>query len=211
ASRGIPALVDTYHSFNALPLQVDDWPGTVFVTGGGYKYAQAGEGACWMLLPANAEAYRPRHTGWFADFGGLDNDAPKINYGDNGHRFLGATFDPTALYRAVWTMRWMDEEGLTPDVLREQSLRATALTIAMYDRYDLAKKGLKLLTPRDPTLRGAFVTFETPQAARLCEVLALRGVRTDRRGTMLRFGPAPYTTSVEIRRSIGVLHDLVAS
>ncbi|MEM7676499.1 MAG: hypothetical protein AAF449_10895 [Myxococcota bacterium] len=211
ADRGVPALVDTYHSFNALPLDVDRWPGTVFVTGGGYKYVQAGEGACWMVLPADAERFRPRHTGWFANFGGLNEDAPKIEYGPQGQRFLGATFDPTALYRAVWTLRWMDEEGLTPDALREQSQRATALMIAMYDRFDLEKKGLKLLTPREPSLRGAFVTFETPEAGRLYEALSLRGVRTDRRGSMLRFGPAPYTTSVEIRRSVGVLHDLVAS
>ena len=211
ARREVPVLVDTYHSFNALPLEVDRWPGQVFVTGGGYKYAQSGEGCCWLLLPADAERFRPRHTGWFADFGGLDGADQRVNYGRHGHRFLGATFDPTALYRAVWTMRWMDEEGLTPALLRDQSLRATRLMLSLYDRLDLAGKGLGLATPRPDDVRGAFLAFETERAGRLCEALALRGVRADRRSSLLRFGPAPYTTSAEIHRAMSVLHDLVAS
>ncbi len=210
-ARGVPVLVDTYHSFNALPLEVDSWPGTVFVTGGGYKYAQSGEGSCWLLLPPDAERFRPRHTGWFADFRGLDGDQTEISYGPRGMRFFGATFDPTPLYRAVWTMRWMDEQGLSPRVLRTQSVRATRLLISLYDRFDFEARGVALLTPREDELRGPFVTFETERAARLCEALALRGVRTDRRGPLLRFGPAPYTTSVEIRRAMSVLRDLVAS
>ena len=211
AARQVPVLVDTYHSFNAMPLDVDQWPGTVFVTGGGYKYAQSGEGCCWLLLPEHAEMFRPRHTGWFADFGGLDGAQDKVAYGPHGLRFLGATFDPTPLYRAVWTLRWMDEEGLSPRALRQQSLRATRLMIALYDRADLAARDVRLVSPREDELRGAFLTFETDRAARLCEALAMRGVRTDRRGSLLRFGPAPYTTSAEIRRAIGLLRDLVAS
>ena len=211
AERKVPVLVDTYHSFNAMPLSVDDWPGTVFVTGGGYKYAQCGEGSCWLLLPEDAENFRPRHTGWFADFGGLGDDQSETKYGPGGMRFLGATFDPTALYRAVWTLRWMDEEGLTPRVLRTQSLRATQLIVALHDRFDFAARGVVLASPREPQQRGAFVTFETDNAARLAESLAMRGVRVDRRGSLLRFGPAPYTTSVEIRRAMSVLRDLVAS
>ncbi len=211
ATRNIPVLVDTYHSFNTMPLAVDSWPGTVFVVGGGYKYAQSGEGSCWMLLPSDAEVFRPLHTGWFADFGGLDGDDQRVRYGRHGLRFFGATFDPTALYRAVWTLRWMDEEGLTPEALRAQSLRATGLMIALYDRSDLSTRGLELVTPRDDEHRGAFITFQTSDAGRLCDALTVRGIRVDRRASLLRFGPAPYTTSVEIRRAMSVLHDLVAS
>ena len=71
AAREIPVLVDTYHAYCALPLDVDAWPGSVFVTGGGYKYAQCGEGSCFLLLPSDAHRYRPRQTGWMADFEGL--------------------------------------------------------------------------------------------------------------------------------------------
>ena len=211
AKRAVPVLVDTYHSFNTLPLAVDDWPGTVFVTGGGYKYAQSGEGSCWMLLPADAERFRPMQTGWFADFGGLDGDEQRVRYGRHGLRFFGATFDPTSLYRAVWTLRWMDEEGLSPEVLRAQSLRAIRLMISLYDRSDLAAKGVELVTPREDAQHGAFLTFHTQDAGRLCDALTVRGIRVDRRASLLRFGPAPYTTSLEIRRAMSVLRDLVAS
>ena len=41
------------------------YPGTYLA--GGYKYAMAGEGACFMHCPPGFGA-RPRNTGWYASF-----------------------------------------------------------------------------------------------------------------------------------------------
>ena len=157
-----------YHAFNALELNVNRWPGCVFVVGGGYKYAQTGEGACWMLLPQHAERFRPVYTGWFADFANLDSIAESVSYASGGQRFAGATFDPTALYRGVYVMRFMDEIGLSTSVLRRLSLAATGLVIDAFDRLELAKYGLSLATPREPERRGNFVTFVHDHAKRVC-------------------------------------------
>jgi kynureninase len=209
ADRGVPALVDTYHAFNAMELAVDTWPGSVFVTGGGYKYAQTGEGACWLLVPRDAERYRPRHTGWFADFAGLDGPQHVVDYGRGGQRFLGATFDPTGLYRGRAVLRWMDQLGLTPAELRVTSMDQTAYVVALFDRLGLADRGLRLRTPREPARRGAFVSFEHPRAGALRGELMARGVWTDSRDTLLRFGPAPYTTASELRRGLETLAELL--
>ncbi len=209
AERGVPVLVDVYHSFNALSLAIDRWPGTVFVTGGGYKYAQSGEGCCWLQLPAAATDFSPRHTGWFADFDGLEAAADTVSYGPGRHRFLGATFDPTSLYRSRAVLSWMDAEGLTPTVLREASLDRTQLLIEGYDELALAARGLGLATPRDPEARGGFVSFRRPDARQLKERLRERGVRTDARADLLRFGPAPYTESREIRQGLQVLSEIL--
>src|SRR3546814_4193410 len=45
--------------------------GRAFYLAGGYKYAMAGEGACFLHAPAGW-GLRPRDTGWYAAFGALE-------------------------------------------------------------------------------------------------------------------------------------------
>lgn len=209
AEHDIPVLVDVYHAYCALPLSCDELPGTTFVTGGGYKYAQCGEGSCFMLLPADATRFRPRQTGWFADFSNLAAGSAEVGYGPGGQRFWGATFDPTPFYRALHVMRWMDRLGLSSSVLREASLLRTEAIIELWARDRLDEAGLHLASPRDPVARGGFVAFEHPEAGRLSSALRARGIHTDVRGNLLRLGPAPYTQAAGIERAMNVLGDLV--
>jgi len=202
AERGFPVFVDLYHAFNTLELNVDSWPGQVFAVGGGYKYAQSGEGVCWMLIPEDASTFRPRNTGWFADFVHLEKQTTQIEYGDGGQRFLGATFDPTSLYRANAVMDWMDEQGLTVQVLRQQAQRQTELIIETYEASELSKLGFKLASPRSSDRRASFVSLRHPNAMNICKELAKEGLRTDARRDLLRLGPAPYSTSDECMKAV---------
>ncbi|MCC7381073.1 MAG: aminotransferase class V-fold PLP-dependent enzyme [Deltaproteobacteria bacterium] len=209
ARLGIPVLVDAYHAFNVVPLGVDRWPGQVFVTAGGYKYAQSGEGCCWMLLPRDATAYRPRTSGWFADFDGLEAPpSARVEYGAGGQRFLGATFDPTSYYRALRVMEWMDAQGLSVEILRAQSIRQTTILMERFDALGLADRGLRLASPRAHPSRGGFVAFEAPEARRWVGALAARRIRADARESYLRFGPAPYNTSAELERAMSALAEV---
>ena len=72
AVRDSDALVvfDGYHGFMALPTALARIAGRAFYLAGGYKYAMAGEGVCFMHCPPGF-APRPRDTGWFAAFGAL--------------------------------------------------------------------------------------------------------------------------------------------
>lgn len=209
AELDVPVLVDTYHGFQAMPMNADAWPGTVFVAGGGYKYAQLGEGVGFLLLPREAGRFRPRHTGWMADFSGLHGPQREVRYGDGGARFFGATFDPTAWYRALHVFRFMDRLGLSPEALREASLLRTDRILEGYDDRGLAARGVELATPRDARARGGFVALRHPRAVELSRALRTRGVHTDAREDLLRLGPAPYTTSSEIDRALGLLAELV--
>lgn len=204
AEKKIPVLVDAYHAFNVVELDVDRYPGEVFVCGGGYKYAESGEGVCFMLLPKNAEKYRPLTTGWFSHFESLEKKSGgAVAYGAGGYRFFGATFDPTSLYRALWVMRFMDDQGLSVRVLAEQSRAQTQRIIDAHAALGLEKFGIALATPRID--RGGFVSLETPRAKELEGALYQRGVHTDVRGHLLRLGPAPYLSTPEIDRAMNVL------
>lgn len=209
SERRVPVLVDVYHAFNVLELSVDRWPGQVFVTGGGYKYAASGEGCCWMLLPADAAPFRPQQTGWFADFAHLESSAKTIEYGAGGARFFGSTFDPTPFYRGQAALRFFDEQGLTPTLLAQAAQRSTGRIIELWRARNLAARGLGLLSPERPEERGGFVSFTHKDAAALKSSLRARGVLTDHRGEILRLGPAPYTTAEELHRAMMTLESLL--
>jgi selenocysteine lyase/cysteine desulfurase len=104
--------VDGYHGFMAVPTDLSAVADRIFYLAGGYKYAMAGEGACFMHCPPGF-APRPRDTGWYAAFGALSARQTGVPYGEDGSRFLGATFDPSGLYRLRAVLAWVREIGLT--------------------------------------------------------------------------------------------------
>src|SRR5205823_4932271 len=114
AVRDAPTLVvfDGYHGFMAVPTALAGSADRAFYLAGGYKYAMAGEGVCFMHCPAGF-APRPRDTGWFAAFGALRGASAGVAYGTDGSRFMGATFDPTGLYRLAAVFDWMQGIALT--------------------------------------------------------------------------------------------------
>ncbi|OFW12343.1 MAG: hypothetical protein A3H29_18710 [Acidobacteria bacterium RIFCSPLOWO2_02_FULL_67_21] len=83
---GAAFLVDAYHHLNVVPFDLRAL-GLLdaFVTGGGYKYCQLGEGNAFLRVPPDRRM-RPVLTGWFAEFhaleegrsGGVDGPGPRI-------------------------------------------------------------------------------------------------------------------------------------
>lgn len=200
---GAEVLLDAYHHYNVVPLDLRRF-GDVFATSGGYKYAQWGEGACFLRVPPGC-ALRPVYTGWFADFASLADarDGAPIGYGKRpADRFAGSTYDPTSHYRAVAVARFFEAQGLDVARLRALSLRQTGRVIAGLDGYEL-------VTPREDEARGGFVSVRVAEAGRVVGALRERGVYVDARADLLRFGPAPYVTDDEIDRALAIFRDLV--
>ncbi|HWU43730.1 MAG TPA: aminotransferase class V-fold PLP-dependent enzyme, partial [Bdellovibrio sp.] len=56
-------VVDGYHGFMAVPTNLSTIEDKIFYLAGSYKYAQGGEGACFMYVPPSAR-HRPFYTGW---------------------------------------------------------------------------------------------------------------------------------------------------
>ena len=104
-------LVDGYHGFMATPTDLSAVADQVFYVAGGYKYAMAGEGACFLHAPPGF-CPRPVVTGWFAEFGDLSGPPGGVQYRSDGGRFWGATFDCSALYRFNAARRMLAAEGL---------------------------------------------------------------------------------------------------
>lgn len=202
SADGALVLIDGYHAYNVVPVEGLVGIENLFATAGGYKYAQFGEGICWLRVPPGCEL-RPVDTGWFSDFESLDGPrrAP-VRYGAGAARFAGSTFDPAPFYRADAVLDHFDRFGLDVAALRAISLRQTRRVLSQLDAADLPAVGATVATPRDPERRGGFVAIRTPRAREIALALRERGVFVDARRDLLRIGPAPYSTDEEIERGV---------
>jgi kynureninase len=190
-------VIDGYHGFMARPTDMAGLADRAFYMAGGYKYAMAGEGACFMHCPPGW-GLRPRDTGWYATFGDLSAaQGGQVAYSQDGWRFMGATFDPSGLYRLNAVMRWLTGEGVTVDAIHAhaQSLQRAFLHLSA----DCATLNpTTLVVPADDHRRGNFLTFDQADAEAISHKLKARHVITDVRGTRLRLGFGLYQTREEV-------------
>ncbi|MCT2587594.1 kynureninase/PvdN C-terminal domain-containing protein [Actinophytocola gossypii] len=211
ARVGAELLVDAYHALGVVPTSVRDQGLTsAWITGGGYKYLQLGEGNCFLRLPPHAATLRPVVTGWFAEFEDLAAEASGlVGYAPGGDRFAGSTYDPTSHYRAARVLDFFAEQGLTPAFLREVSLHQTTLLADRFDALDAPPDVITRDRSAPRTSYGGFLALRSPVAGELQRKLAERGVLTDSRGEYLRFGPAPYLSDQQLDQAIATLGSLL--
>ncbi|MFO0594445.1 MAG: hypothetical protein U0228_04055 [Myxococcaceae bacterium] len=201
------AVVDGYHGFCAVPTDLSALASRAFYVAGGYKYAMTGEGACFLHVPAWADSLRPRNTGWFAAFGALEEKvAGRVGYAAGGGRFLGATFDPSALYRFNAIMAWRQRVGLTTAATRAHAHALQEQFVAQLPKGKLAAG--QLVVPVTDSRRGQFLTFRTPEARTLSAALKGKHVITDARDDRLRFGFGPYVDADDVGAVASILSAL---
>ncbi len=191
-------VIDGYHGFGAVPTSLHHVGARAFYLSGGYKDAMSGEGACFLHVPPTAAQLRPRNTGWFAAFGSLDEKVEgQVPYAKGAMRFMGATFDPTGLYRFNAVMGWRQGVGLTTEANRAH---AHALQREFVEGLPLdgPLRADQLVVPIDNPARGQFLTFRTDEARALSATLKLHRVITDARGDRLRFGFGPYQDAADL-------------
>ena len=204
--HGATLLVDAYHHLNVVPFDITIMGlGGAFVTGGGYKYCQLGEGNAFLRVPAGCRL-RPVLTGWFSEFGELERSdrTGRVEYGAGAARFSGATYDPASHYRAAAVFAFHVEQGLTADRLRSTSRRQVDLLQRTFESLDL-DPAVAHVEPMPAERRGGFLAVRCARAADLSRALRDRGVLTDFRGDLLRLGPAPYLSDLQLRDAINAI------
>jgi selenocysteine lyase/cysteine desulfurase len=198
--------IDGYHAFMAIERPFPKAAGeSAFYLGGGYKYAMAGEGCAFMHAPPGFGP-RPPITGWFAEFEDLRLPPGSVGYAADARRFLGATFDPSGLYRFNAVQRMLQANGLTTericahvDELQRQllgSIGGTALDRA------------ELLDAPAGGPHARFLAFRAPDAQRWYEALNAQNCITDVRGDVLRIGFAIYQDAGDVDRLADLIEGL---
>ena len=199
SAPGRMVALDGYHGFLARPTDLGPIADRAFYLAGGYKYAMAGEGACFLHCPPGF-APRPRNTGWYASFGTLTHAPSGVDYTTDGWRFMGATFDPSGLYRQRAALRFLTAERLDAAALHAHALglqrrfldRVRPLGLPIFDE---ARLVVPMTSPH-----GNFLTFDHPDAATWYERLHAANIVTDVRGTRLRVGFGLYQGAEDVDR-----------
>ena len=222
--------VDGYHAFMAIPLPLaggeeppsgegageSDGPTprppsesaggsaatTAFYLGGGYKYAMAGEGCAFLHAPPGF-GERPYVTGWFAEFEDLSLPPGSVGYARDASRFLGATFDPSGLYRFCFVRRMLEQQGLTTERI---SAHVTALQEQLLASIGPTPLGeAELLNPLDGGAHARFLAFRGTNAQRWHSGLMDANCITDVRGDVLRIGFGIYQDEQDVDRLVDLL------
>jgi kynureninase len=208
--HGATLLVDAYHHLNVVPFDINALGlAEAFVTGGGYKYCQLGEGNCFLRVPPRCRL-RPVLTGWFSEFESRSQTNPvdrarpehsrRVEYGAGAARFAGATYDPVSHYRAASVFAFHVEHELTAERLREISRRQVLLLKREFESLDF-DPAVAHVEPMPDERRAGFLALRCADADALSSALRARGVFTDVRGALLRLGPAPYLTDDQLREA----------
>jgi selenocysteine lyase/cysteine desulfurase len=191
-------VIDGYHTFMARPTHLGAIQDRVFYLAGGYKYAMAGEGACFLHVP-RGYGPRPVDTGWYAGFGQLETGVGhEVSFSEDGSRFAGATYDPTGIYRLDAVLAWLESEGATV-------ARIHSHAIGLQERFLAGAPDLGELLPPEPHDRGNFLTFRSKTAGETYRSLHERSVITDYRGDRLRIGFGVYHDEEDVDRLLTVL------
>ena len=207
ASKGVELFVDAYQSINALSFSIKDYNlEAAFVCGGGTRYCQMGDGIAFMHIPEGC-ALRPQFTSRYNVMPGQDPAALPLQYGDGHRRFNGATYDPTAHYRAVYVFDFFQEQGLNPDFLHDVNHRQLSFLAKAFRDADFDPAVISM--PVDVEYMGGFIAFQSPYTRELKHILRDVGVHTDSGDYWLRMGPAPYVCDEQLADSMLALEEAV--
>ena len=199
-------VIDGYHAFMALdrPFGPNE-ARTAFYLAGGYKYAMSGEGCSFTHAPPGFGP-RPPVTGWYAEFEDLSLPPGSVGYAKDARRFLGATFDPSALYRFNAVQRMLQENGLTTARISAHVAGLQHQLLGSLDPTLLASADL--LNPIGDGPHARFLAFCSQSAQHWYEALLARNVVTDVRGDVLRIGFGIYQDESDVAQLVSILGEL---
>jgi selenocysteine lyase/cysteine desulfurase len=192
-------VIDGYHGFMAIPTDMSKVADRIFYLAGGYKYAMAGEGVCFLHAPPGF-ALRPAVTGWYAEFDDLALPSGSVGYAPDGRRFLGSTFDPSGLYRFCAVRAMLEVEGLSTEVISAHVTRLQQQFLSAVDMPDV-----ELLNPLVDGPHARFLAFEGARASALHDRLAAQHIVTDVRGDVLRMGFGIYQDESDVDRLLEIM------
>ena len=203
-AEGPWVVIDGYHAFMALAEPFGEAAAqSAFYIAGGYKYGMSGEGSVFMHAPSSFGP-RPPITGWFAEYDDLSLPPGTVGYPPDARRFLGATFDPSGLYRFNAVQRMLQANDLTTARISEH---VAGLQRQLLDRIGGSALGeSELLNPLDGGAHARFLAFRSPKAQQWQQQLKAGNCITDVRNDVLRIGFGIYQDSADVER----LGELVA-
>ncbi len=200
-------VIDGYHAFMAVPTNLSPLEDRVFYLAGSYKYAQGGEGGCFLYVPPKTR-HRPFHTGWFAELSHLSAVGTEVGYPIDALQYAGSTMDFSAIYRLIATLEKFKAEKLDIIQIHNFVKKNQELFIKELEKINHPLLNQQTLMRGNSARHGHFLTFALPSGEstqKMVAALAQNHVHTDSRGNRLRFGFGLYHNDEDIRRVVSII------
>ena len=207
-AAGVVVGWDLAHAAGNIELALHDW-GVDFAAWCTYKYLNAGPGAIGSIFVHERHGRDPglpRLAGWW----GLDPERRFLMDGpfvpaEGAAGWKASTNPILSLAPLAASLAIFDEVGMP--ALRARSEALTGYLLELLD--DLP---IEILTPCEPSARGAQLSLRFDAAEAVLAQLTARGVIADFRAPdIIRVAPIPlYNTYHELWRLAQMLHELIA-
>lgn len=206
--HGIVAGWDMAHAAGNVPLELSRW-NVDFASWCTYKYMNSGPGslaAIFVNRRHGNDPSVPRLSGWWSN-----KSATRFEMRNEVDLALGADgwqlSNPPilALASVAGALEVFDRHGM--DRLRARSLRLTNQLERWLAPLEAAGK-LSIITPRDPSRRGAQLSLRVPDAEHTVERLRAehKVIADDRKPDIVRLAPAPlYNSYADMARAVEAL------
>ncbi|MGI1820644.1 kynureninase [Exiguobacterium sp. TRN 1102] len=196
--RGILIGFDACHSVGAIPHDFHDW-GVDFAYWCNYKHLNGGPGTVGGLFVHERHfGTAPGLAGWFGSRKDKQFDMDHtMTPAEHAGAFQIGTPHVMSLAPQLGALEMFNEVGM--EAIRQKSL---ALTTYMMDLIEemLVPHGFFIGSPTDTRQRGAHLSLEHPEAARICKALKKHHIIPDFRApNIIRLAPvALYNTFTDV-------------
>jgi len=210
AAHAMGALViwDLCHSAGALPIALNE-ANVDLAVGCTYKYLNGGPGAPAFIFAAcrHHEALVQPLSGWWTHAQPFAMES-RYRPAQGIKRLLCGTQPILSMRALKAALDLFDDVDLA--AVRAKSIAMTELFMELVDPL-CTEFGMRIITPRDPTLRGSHVSICHPNGYEIIQALISHGVIGDFRAPdIMRFGFTPlYLRYRDAFDAAGHLHDIL--
>ena len=106
---------------------------------------------------------------------------------------------------------FFEAQHLDPATLRRVSQHQIGVLAAQFDGLDLDPTIITRDRSMPQSELGGFLALRSPRAMPITKALQDRGILTDARGEILRFGPAPYLSDSQLQDAMAGLREAARS
>ena len=201
-ARGVRLVVDAIQGLGADFLSVRDCHIDVLACGG-QKWLMSPWGSGFAYVREElVTTLAPSPVGWMA-VKGSDDFTRMIEYDltwrDDARRFEVITLPFQDIAGLAASLTLLHELGLDSVSARVRSLADEIV------RWADGRRGITLVTPRDPARRAGIVSLRTADSARSSARLDEAGVAHSLREGAIRLAPHVYNTEDEVARALAIL------
>jgi selenocysteine lyase/cysteine desulfurase len=196
--RGALLLIDAYQSMGTQPMDVKALDLDILVTGA-LKYLLGSPGVAFMYMRRELiERFQPTDSGWFGQEHVFAYDVHHLEYARSARRFETGSPPVPSVYATLPALRLIADAGLDTIEAHVQRLAGRFIEGAR-------ARGLALLTPEEPALRGPLVMVRSSDAVRLVDALARDGILCSTRDGALRVSLHYYNTADDVDAVLAAL------